>query len=544
MSIQSVSGQYVDVVGKRIFPAEIQFSSKEILAIIPIEQAPNLFILPGFINAHVHIESSMLVPAEFAKAVIPFGTLATVSDPHEIANVCGIAGIEYMIQNAAKSPLKVFFGAPSCVPATGFETSGAILNAEDLDSLFDTQKLIYLSEMMNYPGVVYQDQEVSRKLQTAKKRNLPIDGHAPGLSGEALKTYVQAGISTDHECTNLDEAIEKIKLGMKIQLREGSAAKNFDALFPLIDLYPDQVMLCTDDSHPDDLLKGHINNLVVKAIAKGAGLFNVLRACSLVPALHYSLPVGLLQAGDPADFIIVNDLKDFELQTAFIDGMKVYQDSYLLFNSSTTEVINQFKVDNITPADLKVKATGSLFRVIEAVDGDLVTQEILAEPHVNDGYLEADLTRDFLKIVVLNRYKPSVPVVGFIHRFGLKKGAVASSIAHDSHNIIAVGTNDEDLSRAINQVISHQGGIAVCTQNEILSLPLPVAGLMSTLPVAELAEAYATIQAKLKEWGSTLQAPLMTLSFMALLVIPALKIGDKGLFDGKSFSFTQLQVES
>lgn len=544
MSIQSVSGQYVDVVGKRIFPAEIQFSSKEILAIIPIEQAPNQFILPGFINAHVHIESSMLVPAEFAKAVIPFGTLATVSDPHEIANVCGIAGIEYMIQNAAKSPLKVFFGAPSCVPATGFETSGAILNAEDLDRLFDTQKLIYLSEMMNYPGVVYQDQEVSRKLQTAKKRNLPIDGHAPGLSGEALKTYVQAGISTDHECTNLDEAIEKIKLGMKIQLREGSAAKNFDALFPLIDLYPDQVMLCTDDSHPDDLLRGHINNLVVKSIAKGAGLFNVLRACSLVPALHYSLPVGLLQTGDPADFIIVNDLKDFELQTAFIDGMKVYQDSCLLFNSSTTEVINQFKVDYITPADLKVKATGSLFRVIEAVDGDLVTQEILAEPHVNDGYLEADLSRDFLKIVVLNRYKPSVPVVGFIHRFGLKKGAVASSIAHDSHNIIAVGTNDEDLSRTINQVISHQGGIAVCAENEIISLPLPVAGLMSTLPVAELAEAYATIQAKLKEWGSTLQAPLMTLSFMALLVIPALKIGDKGLFDGKSFSFTQLQVES
>lgn len=531
---------YVDVVNKVIYPATITISNQKILAVERKETAPSHYILPGLVNAHVHIESSMLVPSEFAKAVIPNGTLATVSDPHEIANVCGLEGIEFMIQNAKTTPLKVFFGAPSCVPATSFETSGAVVSSSDIENLFDKHQLIYLSEMMNFPGVIYDDPEVHQKLNSANQRKLPIDGHAPGLSGDALQKYARAGVTTDHECTTLEEAIEKIDLGMKIQIREGSAAKNMNALFPLIDLFPDQVMLCTDDSHPDDLTKGHMNLLVKHAVQRGAELFNVLRACSFVPVKHYNLPVGLLQPGDPADFIVVDNLKDFNVMMGYINGEKVYENKLLTFSSMPIVAINRFNVNPIADTDIQIKAGEGMVKIMQAIDGDLITREILDTPLLQNGFVIPDLNRDYLKIVVLNRYKQSKPVVGLINQFGLKKGAFASCIAHDSHNIIAVGTNDKDIVQAINQVIQQKGGIAAVAGEEKLSLPLPVAGIMSDKPVQEVAEKYSAIQLAIKAWGSPLHAPLMTLSFMALLVIPSLKIGDKGLFDGSTFNLTSL----
>ncbi len=536
----SVSGNIIDVINERIYKGTITVSDGTIVSIVKKEVAHDQYILPGLIDAHIHVESSMLVPSEFAKLAVTHGTVATVSDPHEIGNVLGIAGVKFMIENGEKVPFKFFFGAPSCVPATVFETSGANLGPAEIGELLDMDKIKYLSEMMNFPGVLHQDKEVLAKIEEAKKRGKPVDGHAPGLKGKDAEFYIKAGISTDHECFTLEEAIEKINYGMKIQIREGSAAKNFEALIPLMETHPDKIMLCSDDRHPDDLAEGHINGLVKRAIAKGYDPLQVIKVCTYNPVLHYDLEVGLLRQGDPADFIIADNLTDFNILKTYINGVKVAENGKSLIKTEKEKAPNNFNAKPISEIDIAIKAEGNEVKVIRAMDGQLITNLIYSKTKVENGLAVSDVENDVLKTMVLNRYKDAKPALGFITNFGFIRGAIASTVAHDSHNIIAVGTNDKDMVRAVNLLIEAKGGISLVDGEKEMLLPLPVAGLMSNDNGYKVAEAYAEMSEAAKELGSKLNAPYMTLSFMALLVIPELKLSDKGLFDGERFEFTPL----
>ncbi|MDN3506969.1 MAG: adenine deaminase [Simkaniaceae bacterium] len=526
-----VHGKLVDIHKREIYSAVITIEDGRIAAIEPNSHRGKGFILPGFVDAHIHIESSMLPPTEFARISVRHGTVATVSDPHEIANVLGISGVEYMLEDASKSPFKFNFGAPSCVPATTFETAGATLGPKEVRELLEKPEIKYLSEVMNFPGVIAGDPDMLEKIAIAKELGKRIDGHAPGVFGEDLKKYVAAGIETDHECTTLSEAREKHALGMKILLREGSAAKNFNALFPLMQEDPAMCMLCSDDLHPDNLILGHINLLVRRAIEKGMDLMDVLSVASKNPVEHYGLDVGLLRVGDPADFIIVEDLDVFRVLENYIDGECVFQETSLLPRIKTRP-INKFDTHKKTPADFKVPAKEGDLHVIEAIDGQLITKHLTLPPKIENNEIVSDTSRDILKIAVVNRYNDAKPAVGFVKNFGLKKGAIASSVAHDSHNIVAVGVTDEDLCNVVNSVIDAKGGVA--TSHSVL--PLPIAGLMSDLDGEEVAVLYGNLDEAAKDLGSELKAPFMTLAFMALLVIPALKMSDLGLFDCKSFS--------
>lgn len=542
MQAKTISGQFVDIPNRNIFPAEIHIQDKKILSVKKTETAPEVYILPGFIDAHVHIESSMLVPSEFARIAVVHGTVATVSDPHEIANVCGMDGVRYMISNGQNVPFKFYFGAPSCVPATPFETAGAEISTKDIDTLLAREDIVYLAEMMNWPGVVQRNPEVMQKIAVAQKYGKPVDGHAPGLKGVLAEKYISAGISTDHECFSAQEALDKLKHGMKIAIREGSAAKNFEALIDLIDTHSDNMMFCSDDKHPDNLVEGHIDQLVARAIAKGKDLFNVLKAACLNPIDHYNMQVGKLREGDPADFIVVKDLETFEVTETYIDGKIVAKNGKTLIPRSESDIINNFRTSLKNPADFAVKAEGQHIRVIEPEDGELITSETVSPIHVKDGYAIPDIENDILKITVVNRYEEAPPAVAFIRNFGLKEGAIASSVAHDSHNIIAVGTDDTSLAKAVNLIMESKGGVSAVRKEEHLLLPLPVGGIMSANDGYEVAKAYTAIDAMAKSMGASLQSPFMTLSFMALLVIPDLKLSDKGLFDGQKFTFTELFI--
>jgi len=542
--MKTYKGNIVDVTNRKIFFGEISVDNKKISNVEKISNDINPdynFIMPGFIDSHIHIESSMLIPSEFARAASVHGTVATVSDPHEIANVLGVQGVKFMIENGKKVPFKFYFGAPSCVPATGFETSGAVLNADDIEKLFMEEDLHYLSEMMNFPGVVFKDESVMAKLEVAKKLNKPVDGHAPGLKGEQLKAYISAGITTDHEAFEYDEAVEKIKLGMKILIREGSAAKNFDTLKKLISEYNDMVMLCSDDRHPDNLIEGHINLLVKKAVSEGFDLFDILNAATVNPVKHYNLDVGLLRNGDYADFIIVEDLKDFKVINTFINGELIAEKGKTLIKPIKENPVNNFNCEKKQISDFFVKDEGGVLKVIEALDGQLITKPYITTPKNENGNIISSIEEDVLKMSVVNRYNNSKPAIAFIKNIGIKSGAIASSVAHDSHNIIAVGTTDKDLCRAVNALIESKGGIAVINGDEEIILPLPVGGIMSAEDVYSVAEKYSALDKKAKELGSKLLAPFMTLSFMTLLVIPALKLSDKGLFDGNKFEFTDIE---
>jgi len=535
----SVQGNLIDIINKRIYTASIIFEDGIITGIAEIPKATN-YILPGFIDSHIHIESSMLIPSEFARLAVVHGTVATVSDPHEIGNVLGVKGVDFMISNGDKVPFKFNFGAPSCVPATPFETAGAEITTYDLDELLSRDEIKYLSEMMNWPGVISRNDTIMQKIRIAAKHNKPVDGHAPGLKGDQADAYISAGISTDHECVTYDEAIYKIKSGMKISIREGSAARNFEALCGIIDEYPDMVMLCSDDKHPDELVSGHINNLVSKAIDKGIDLFNVLKAACINPILHYKLDVGMLRVGDPADFIIVKDLKTFEVMQTRIAGIKVAENGKSLISHQKEVPINNFNISPISPATLRVEAKGNKIRVIEAFDGQLITYGISCVAKTKNGELVSNTDSDVLKMVVLNRYEHTPPAVAFIKNIGLKEGAIASSVAHDSHNIIAVGVDDDALVKAINLIIKAKGGVSVVGYGQKLLLQLPFAGLMSGDYAYNVARSYTEIDRFAKKLGSGLRAPFMTLSFMALLVIPDLKLSDKGLFSGNKFEFVDL----
>jgi adenine deaminase len=539
--MKTISGNIIDVTGRKIFPGTINIDGKKISDIKKESNTYKNYILPGFIDAHVHIESSMLVPSEFARAAVRHGTIATVSDPHEIANVLGMEGVRFMIDNARKVPFKIYFGAPSCVPATAFETSGAVISPQDIKELFEKDNLKYLSEMMNFPGVIFSDKEVMKKINIAKGFGKPIDGHSPGLTGDDLKKYAAAGISTDHECFTLEEANEKISLGMKILIREGSAAKNFDALKTLVRDKTSEVMLCSDDKHPDDLLEGHINLLVKRCLAEGYDLFDVLQCTIVNPINHYGLDVGMLKIGDAADFIVIDNPENFNVLETYIDGNKVYGDGKVFIESVAVNELNKFNLTKKTIEDFKVYANEGALNVIEAFDGELITKAIKVKPKVSQGYIESDIENDILKIAVISRYDDGKPAIGFIKNFGIKKGAIASSVAHDSHNIICIGTNDGDMSAAVNSLVDSKGGISVCEGEKCDVLKLSVGGIMSSEDVYQVSEKYKMLQKKAKEMGSKLKAPFMTLSFMALLVIPELKLSDKGLFDGVKFQLTSLQ---
>lgn len=541
-----IRGNVVDIHQQRIYPAEIKVEKDRILSVTPTRENVNAgnFILPGFVDSHVHIESSMLIPSEFARIAVVHGTVATVSDPHEIANVCGIDGVEYMIENGNTVPFKFYFGAPSCVPATMFETAGAAITVKDIDELLSRKDILYLSEMMNFPGVINRDKEVFAKISSAIKHNKPIDGHAPGLRGDIAKQYIDAGITTDHECYTAEEAVDKLKYGMKIIIREGSAAKNFEALIHLLNDYSGSMMFCSDDKHPDSLVEGHINTLCARAVAKGIDIFKVLKAACANPVNHYKMKVGLLRKNDFADFIVVKDLEKFEVLQTYINGTLVAENGKTLIENKKAGIVNHFHCSPKKTSDFAMgmnasdtKMTNGFLEVpvIEAMDGQLITNKILKKLKVVSGQILPDPENDILKIVVVNRYK-AAPIQGaFIRNIGIKKGAIASSVAHDSHNIVAVGIDDENICRAVNLIIANKGGISCVDDTNEQVLALPVAGLMSREDGYLIAEKYSAVDLAAKQLGSSLTAPFMTLSFMALLVIPHLKISDLGLFDGDEF---------
>ncbi|NDE09232.1 MAG: adenine deaminase [Chitinophagia bacterium] len=539
---KKISGNIVDLFDENIFFGEIEIDQKKIVSIKKTESSIKIqtaFIIPGFIDSHVHIESSMLAPSEFAKLAVVHGTVATVSDPHEIANVCGMEGVEFMVSNGNTVPFKFHFGAPSCVPATNFETAGAVLTSEEVDTLLQKKEIKYLSEMMNFPGVLMGDKEVLKKIASAKKYNKPIDGHAPGLRGQDALNYINAGISTDHECFTEAEALEKLKYGMKILIREGSAAKNFDALINLLNEFPDEIMFCSDDKHPDSLVEGHINLLCARAIAKGIDPLKVLKAACINPALHYKMDLGLLRVNDAADFVVVEDLINFRVLQTYIDGELVAENGKSFINGNVSQPINNFNCLEQSVKDFSIKHENeNKILVIEALEGQLITNQLLVSPKIKAGEIVSDVDNDILKLVVINRYTKAPISKAFVKNFGLKQGAIASTVAHDSHNIIAVGIDDESICKAVNLVIKSKGGVSCVSSQTEMILALPIAGLMSSEDGYRVADSYIAIDKMAKnELGSTLEAPFMTLSFMALLVIPHIKLSDLGLFDGDHFKF-------
>ncbi len=539
-TLENISGNIVDIVSRDIYPGTIKIRAGKIARIIPEGGTCEHYIIPGFIDSHIHIESSMLTPSEFARIAVAHGTVGAVCDPHEIANVMGYEGVEYMVKEGRSIPFKFYWSAPSCVPATTFETAGASLGVDQIARLLKMEEVKCLGEVMNFPGVIQGDQEILMKIKKARDSGKVIDGHAPGLSGEGLVKYVEAGISTDHECTSRIEALEKIRLGMKVQIREGSAAKNFDELIPIAREHPHSCMFCTDDKHPDDLKIGHINRMVKRALDYGIDKFDALRIASFNPISHYDLQTGCLQAGDPADFLIVDNLKELNILKVFIDGSIVEENGESLIGRSRSRIVNNFATRERHISDFAVKDQGGNINIIQAIDGQLVTNRLSGRPKDAGGYLISDPARDLVKISVVNRYVDALPAVGFIKNFGIKKGAIASSVAHDSHNILCAGVEDSDICKAVNEVIKNKGGICAVCGEEIKALALPIGGIISNLDYKEVARIYTELDEYAKELGSYLRAPFMTLSFMALLVIPHIKLSDKGLFDVSGFKFMDL----
>ncbi len=533
-----ISGNIVDVLNSIIFPGTLTISNGKIIKIKVENKKYKNYILPGFIDSHIHIESSMLTPSEFARIAVIHGTVAVVSDPHEIANVLGLEGIKFMIESSELVPMKFFFGASSCVPASSFETSGATLNSDAIKQLLNSDKIKYLSEVMNFPGVLNKEPDLMRKIEIAKKYGKPVDGHAPGLRGSDLKKYISAGISTDHESITKEEALEKISLGLKIIIRQCTVAQNFDKLIPIIKDHPDKCMLCSDDKHPDMLVKGHINQLVKKA--KKFGLMKALKVACVNPILHYGLDVGLLQQDDSADFLVVDNLNDLNILKTYISGEVVAENGKSLIPRKKTKILNKFKAKKRKPEDFALPNRKGKINVIQAVNNQLITKRLILEPKVEKRNLVSDVKRDILKIAVVNRYFDAKVALGFARNFGLKNGAIASSVAHDSHNIIAVGTSDKNICRAVNLIIENKGGICAVSNEKEKILPLPIAGIISDQDYLKVAEKYSEIDKMAKALGSSLDTPLMTLSFMALLVIPELKLSDKGLFDGNKFEFVDV----
>lgn len=535
--MKSIKGNIVDLISQSIFSGIVHIKNGKIKEITKNNNKYNNYILPGFIDTHIHIESSCMPPSEFARAVIPFGTVATVSDCHEIANVMGVSGINYMIKSSKKVPLKIFFGVPSCVPATEFDTSGAKFGTKETNELLKRDELFYMGEFMDLTGIEQNNPTTYKKIELAKKYKKPIDGHLPVFNKDFAKKYIKLGISTDHETITKKDAIFKIKHNMKIQIREGSACKNFDDLIDIIKNHYKDCMFCSDDSHPNELLNGHMNLLVKRAISLGYDPLKVLTVACVNPVKHYNLPVGLLQVGDPADFIEVNNLKELKIKKSVINGITVFDGKKLTFDRVEPKIVNNFVARPLAKQDLLVKAKSDKINVIELVKDQIVTKKTIYQGKIKNGFVVSDIKNDILKIVYMNRYKNLKPKISFIKGFGFSRGAVAESVSHDSHNIVAVGANDDDLLKAINSLISQKGGFFAIDGNKCRSLPLSIAGLMSNLNLENIVKKYEQVNRLIEGFGSTIKSPLMTLGFMALLVVPALKIGEKGLFDTEQNRF-------
>ncbi|MFQ3224989.1 MAG: adenine deaminase [Lentimonas sp.] len=525
-----LSGNIVDVITGTITAGTITLTDGHISAIDHTPGATySTYLCPGLVDAHVHIESSLLPPSEFGRAALTHGTVASVSDPHEIANVLGIPGVEWMLEDATHTPFSIHFGAPSCVPATPFETAGASFGPDEVDQLLAKDEILYLAEVMNFPAVIGRDAHMMAIIEKAKVRGKRIDGHAPAVTGEALRQYASAGIETDHESITLDEARQKCRLGMKIAIREGSAARNFDALWPLLNEFPELCFFCSDDKHPDDLVVAHINALVARAIGHGVEPMHALRAATLNPIRHYGLKAGCLQIGDPADIAEFDSLTTMRCLRCWKSGLLVAEKGRSTLPYRPTTPINRFDATEKQPSDFKLPPTAGPRRIIVALDGQIITDETEASAQ------HADSERDLCYIAVVNRYTDAVPAVALITGFGLKDAAIASSVSHDSHNIVVVGTSPEHLCRATNLIIHEQGGLSLAAHSIEKTLPLPIAGLMSTGTCQDVAHAFTSLSDTAKKLGCPLASPYMTLSFMALLVIPKLKISDRGLFDVSTF---------
>ncbi|MEQ6119908.1 adenine deaminase [Reichenbachiella sp. MALMAid0571] len=538
--MKKISGQLIDILNKEVYPAEVTFDNTRIISIEKVSIVDDQYLLPGFVDAHVHVESSMLVPSEFARLAVVHGTVATISDPHEIGNVLGVEGVEYMINNGNEVNFKFHFGAPSCVPATTFETAGAVIDTSDVEYLLKKPEVHYLAEMMNWPGVLFKDKEVFEKIDVAQKLGKPVDGHAPGLKGEQAREYIAAGISTDHECFTAEEALDKLKYGMKILIREGSAAKNFEALIPLLDEHFENMMFCSDDKHPDNLVEGHINLLVKRALAKDIDLFKVLRAACVNPVEHYKMNVGLLQTGDPADFIVIDNIADFNVKQTYINGELVAENGITRIERIENKIVNNFNTSPKIVEDFDVEITKANVQVMEALDGQLITNLKLFPSVLIDNEKQTNIENDILKIAVVNRYADAPVAVGYVQNIGLKEGAIASSVGHDSHNIVVVGVDSVAMCQAVNLIIAQKGGVSAVGNNHEMILGLPVVGIMSDKDGYEVAKEYSAIDHFAKLLGSTLNSPFMTLSFMALLVIPKAKMSDLGFFDGEKFEFIEV----
>ena len=563
----------LDVLTDSVYPARITIEAGIFKEIVPIHVTEETKIdveglmLPGFIDSHIHIESSMMTPAQFAKIAVRHGTTAVVCDPHEIANVCGIEGIEFMIENASTVPFNFYFAAPSCVPATAFETSGAILDSDDIEFLLQKDEIVALAEMMNFPGVIGQDSEVLRKLELARKYKKPIDGHAPLVSGKDLDKYIEQGIVTDHECSSFQEAMEKKQKGMKIMVRDGSSAKDMEALFDFSEriehyknqdsfgIIPNEVLsrrlhspifdfIVSDDKHPNDLIRGHLNESVKKAADLGIDIIKAIEMVTINPAAHFDLDAGSIVTGAKADFIIIDNLNDLNILKTYISGECVFDGEEVLFDIGEVEVENSITSDEKFAEDFDVYFDGDECKVnvIECTDGDLLTKKATARLITKDGIVQPDIFQDILKIAVVERYGSNTVANGFIKGFGLKKGAIASSIAHDSHNIVVVGYSSEMMAEAVNTVIENKGGIAVVSEDFEDSLSLPIAGLMSNEDAYDIAKKLDILHRMASALGCKLDSPFMTMAFMSLLVIPSIKLSDKGLFDGDSFEFMDVII--
>jgi adenine deaminase len=542
MDVRSITGNFVDVVSGKIYPAKLSYADGKVLAVEKVASAPSHFILPGFIDSHIHIESSQLTPSRFAEAVVPHGTTATVSDPHEIANVMGMEGIRYMVQDSESVPLRIYYTAPSCVPATPFETAGAKIDKDQVEKLLGMKQFVALGEVMNYMGVINGDPEVMSKIRVAHDLWKPIDGHSPGLVGPDLVRYINAGIRTDHECLTSDEAEEKFHLGMWVMVREGSTEKNMRDLMPFAKA--NECFLVSDDLRAVDLMKGHVDVLLQKAVSLGMDPIHAIRAVTAWPAWHYFLPGGVLSAGKAADFVVVGDLKDFKVKEVYIGGELVAKDGRPLFEVKPLKAPLAILKQDRKPMEFDVPASGSSakVRVIRVVPDEIESRAETAVLKVSNDIVRPDTSKGINLIAVVNRYHDAPVSVAFASGFDLRRGGMASTVAHDSHNIIAVGADVASLADAVNRV-SEQGGYYVSDGERNESMHLPIAGLMSSNPCHIVAEEEIRAVKMVHSMGCTLPAPFMTLCFQALLVVPELKISDKGLYDSKKMEFVDVVIK-